>query len=315
VSKAEAGADQRAAAPGRLRWLAGRVWLAAQIIWQAIVHLIYDGGLTYAGHIAFMTLFSSFPFLIFLTTLAAEVGQTEAARDFVTMALNALPDEVSAAIRPAIEEVVSTRRTGLMTISILLSLWATSSGIEALREALNKAYGVEEARPIWLLRLQSLGFTIIFSICIILVMLVLVIGPVLWSYIQPLLKVPWQWGWFYEAVRYLLAVVLLYLVVAVLYRWLPSRHLPRREILPGAAVTVVLWVALASLFSLYLQNLARFSLTYGSLGGIVVTLLFFYISALIFIFGAEVNSARRRAEAARLRAERAAEREPHPHPQ
>jgi membrane protein len=330
VRQAPAGADREPAPPARgLRWLAARIgrgqriiWLAIvhllrawwltrriglglRIIWHAILHLVYDGGMTYAGHIAFMTLFSSFPFLIFLTTLAGEIGQTEAARDFITIALGILPEEVSAAIRPAIEEVMSERRTGLMTISILTSLWATSSGIEALREALNKAYGVEETRPIWLLRLQSLAFTIIFSICIILVMLVLVVGPVLWSYIAPLLDVPWEWGWFYEALRYFVAVALLYLVVALLYRWLPSRHLPRREILLGAAVTVVLWVALASLFSLYLQNLGRFSVTYGSLGGIVITLLFFYLSAVIFVFGAEINSARRRAEAARLRAERA----------
>jgi membrane protein len=311
VSQADARAEQEAAAPRDLRWLAGRLRLAAQIFWQAIVHLVNDGGLTYAGHIAFMTLFSSFPFLIFLTTLAGEFGQMEAAREFVSIALSALPDEVSAVIRPAIEEVMSTRRTGLMTVSILAALWATSSGIEALREALNKAYGVEETRPIWLLRLQSLAFTIIFSIGIILVMLVLVVGPVLWSYVAPLLDVPWEWGWFYEAVRYLVGVALLYLLVALLYRWLPSRHLPRREILPGAAVTVVLWVALASLFSFYLRNLARFSVTYGSLGGIVITLLFFYVSAVIFIFGAEINSARRRAEAARLRAQRAAEREAH----
>jgi membrane protein len=330
------GADREVRAPAhRVRWVAGRIgrgqriiWLAVvhlirawwltrrielglRIVWQAIVHLIYDGGMTYAGHIAFMTLFSSFPFLIFLTTLAGEIGQIEAARDFVTMALGALPEEVSAAIRPAIEEVMSTRRTGLMTISILASLWATSSGVEALREALNQAYGVEEPRSIWFCRLQSLAFTIIFSICIILIMLVLVVGPVVWSYVQPLLDVPWEWGWSYEALRYSVAVALLYLVVALLYRWLPARHLPRREILPGAAVTVVLWVALASLFSLYLQNIGRFSVTYGSLGGIVLTLMFFYISALIFIFGAEINSARRRAEAARLRAERAADREAH----
>ena len=290
-------------------WPTRQIGLGARIVWQAIVHLIYDGGMTYAGHIAFMTLFSSFPFLIFLTTLAGEIGQTDAAREFITMALGALPAEVSAAIRPAIEEVMSTRRTGLMTISILAALWATSSGIEALREALNQAYGVEEPRSIWFCRLQSLAFTVIFSVSIIVVTVVLVVGPVLWSYIQPLLEAPWEWGWIYEALRYFLAVALLYLVVALLYRWLPSRHLARREILPGAAVTVVLWVALASLFSLYLQNLGRFSVTYGSLGGIVITLMFFYVSALIFIFGAEINSARRRAEAERLRAERAAQRE------
>ena len=289
-------------------WPTRRLGLGLRIVWHAIVHLINDGGMTYAGHIAFMTLFSSFPFLIFLTTLASEIGQTDAAREFVTMALAALPPEVSAAIEPAVEEVMSTRRTGLMTVSILASLWATSSGIEALREALNKAYGVEEPRSIWFCRLQSLAFTIIFSICIILVTVVLVIGPVVWSYIQPLLDVPWEWNPVYAALRYFVSIALLYVVVASLYRWLPSRHLPLREILPGAAVTVVLWAVLATLFSWYLQNLGRFSVTYGSLGGIVLTLMFFYISALIFIFGAEINSARRRAEAARLRAERAAER-------
>jgi membrane protein len=313
VRAAETGSPGNVAAPSRgLTWLLRRLGLGVRIVWQAIMHLIDDGGLTYAGHIAFMTLFSLFPFLIFLFTLAGEIGQTEAAREFVNVSLAGLPREVAQAIRPAIDEVVATRRTGLMTISILASLWAVSSGIEALREALNKAYGVEEPRSIWFCRLQSLAFTIIFSISIIVVMLVLVIGPVVWSYVQPLLKTPWQWGWFYEAVRYVVAIGLLYLVVALLYRWLPSRHLPRREVLPGAAITVLLWLILASLFSLYLQNLGRFSLTYGSLGGVVITLMFFYLSAVIFIFGAEVNSARRRAEAARLRAERAAERQASP---
>jgi membrane protein len=287
-----------------LGWSAGRLYFGAQIVWQAILHLISDGGTTFAGHIAFTMLFSLFPFLIFLTTLAAEVGQMDAARHFINVSLAAFPAEVSGAIRPAIDQVISNRRTGLMTVSILASLWASSSGLEALREALNTAYGVEEPRSVWFCRLQSLAFTIVASISIIIVMLVLVVGPVVWSLVQPHLKVPWQWGWMYEALRWLIAVGLLYLVVALLYRWLPSRHLPRREILPGAAVTVMLWSVLASLFSFYLQNLARFSVTYGSLGGIVVTLMFFYLSALIFVFGAEINSARRRSEAARLRAER-----------
>jgi membrane protein len=290
---------------GTLRWAGRRAWLGLRIFWQAIMHLIDDGGMTFAGHIAFMTLFSLFPFLIFLTTLAAEFGQTDAAREFIVMTLSAFPAEVSGAIRPAIDQVVNDRRTGLMTVSIVASLWAVSSGIEALRESLNKAYGVEEPRSFWFCRIQSLLFTVIFSIGILVVMFVVVIGPVAWSFIAPLLDLHWQWGWFAETARYVIAVGVLYLVVALLYRWLPSRHLPRREILPGAAVTIVLWMLLASLFSLYLQNLARFSVTYGSLGGIVITLMFFYISGLIFIFGAEINSARRRAEAARLREERA----------
>ncbi len=151
-----------------LGWTAGRLYFAVQIVWRAILHLIDDGGMTFAGHIAFMTLFSLFPFLIFLTTLAGELGQSLAARDFIHISLEALPREVSEAIRPAIEQVISTRRTGLMTVSIVASLWAVSSGLEALREALNQAPMASPSRArsgsaacrAWL-------FTIIFSICII----------------------------------------------------------------------------------------------------------------------------------------------------
>jgi membrane protein len=275
-------------------------------LWRAIIHFINDGGTTQAGSIAFTSLFALFPFLIFLTTLAGQFGQEEAARRFVDLSLEGLPAEVVSAIRPAIDQVVNVRRTGLMTVSILVAVWTASSGLEALRTALNYAYGIEDARPFWWLRLQSIVFTIISSVAILVLMIVVVAGPFIWDFLVDLFKVPPSWGWLYTAMRYLLAVLLLYAVVALLYQWLPNRHLRGYEILPGAAVTVVLWLVTASLFSLYLQNLGRFSLTYGSLGGIVVTLTFFYLSAAIFIFGAEVNGAWRRSVAEQLRAERAA---------
>jgi membrane protein len=279
--------------------------VGATIFWRAIVHFINDGGTTQAGSIAFTMLFALFPFLIFLTTLAGEFGQEEAARRFVDLSLEGLPQEVVDAIRPAIDQVVNVRRTGLMTISILVAIWTASSGLEALRTALNYAYGIEDARPFWWQRLQSIVFTIIMSVAILVLMIVVVAGPFIWNFLVDLFKVPTSWGWLYTGVRYLLAVLLLYAVIALLYQWLPNRHLRGYEILPGAAVTVVLWLITASLFSLYLQNLGRFSVTYGSLGGIVVTLMFFYLSAAIFIFGAEVNGAWRRAVAAQLREERA----------
>jgi membrane protein len=287
-----------------------RVWrslrIGATIFWRATVHFINDGGTTQAGSIAFTMLFALFPFLIFLTTLAGEFGQEEAARRFVDLSLEGLPQEVVDAIRPAIDQVVDVRRTGLMTISILVAIWTASSGIEALRTALNTAYGIEDSRPYWWQRLQSILFTIIMSVAILVLMIVVVAGPFIWNFLVDLFKVPASWGWLYTGVRYLFAVLLLYAVVALLYQWLPNRHLRGYEILPGAAVTVVAWLVTASLFSLYLQNLGRFSVTYGSLGGIVVTLMFFYLSAAIFIFGAEVNGAWRRAVAAQLREERAA---------
>jgi membrane protein len=287
-----------------------RVWrslrVGATIVWRATIHFINDGGTTQAGSIAFTTLFALFPFLIFLTTLAGEFGQEEAAQRFVDLSLEGLPAEVVSTIRPAIDQVINVRRTGLMTVSILVAVWTASSGLEALRTALNYAYGIEDSRPWWLLRLQSIVFTVIISVAILVLMIVVVAGPFIWDFLVDLFKVPASWGWIYTAVRYLLAVLLLYAVVALLYQWLPNRRLRGYEILPGAAVTVVAWLVTASLFSLYLQNLGRFSVTYGSLGGIVVTLMFFYLSAAIFIFGAEINGAWRRDVADRLRAQRKA---------
>jgi membrane protein len=282
--------------------------LGAQITWQAVVHLIDDGGTILAGHIAFATLFALFPFLIFLTTVAGLIGQGEAAGEAIAFGLEAIPPEVAAAIKPSIDEVLASPRTGLMTISILTTVWVVSSGLEALRDGLNTAYGIEEPRPWWWRRLQSLAFTVLLSVSIIILMVMLVFAPLVYTFakdmIDEVIHVPTFWSWLYGALRYLVAVGLFYLVIALLYRWLPNRHLSRREVLPGAAVTVVLWIGLASLFSLYLQNLGRFTITYGSLGGIVVTMLFFYLTALIFIFGAEINSARRRALASQLKAER-----------
>ncbi|MGH6916863.1 MAG: YihY/virulence factor BrkB family protein [Geminicoccaceae bacterium] len=285
-------------------WRGQRIGVA--IVWRAILHFFNDGGTVLAGYIAFSSLFALFPFLIFLTTLAGEFGQQEAARRFVDLTLEGLPREVVDAIRPAIDQVVNVRRTGLMTVSIVAALWTASSGIEALRTGLNLAYGIEESRAIWRLRLQSFAFTIVLSISILVLMIVVVAGPFIWNFLEGLLDVPAFWSWLYTGVRYLLALCLLYAVIALLYQWLPNRRLRGHEILPGAAVTVVLWLITASLFSLYLQNLGSFSVTYGSLGGIVVTLMFFYLSAAIFIFGAEINGAWRRDVAARLRAERAA---------
>ena len=91
-----AAAKRRGRACRWLRWAAAGSGSRLTIVWQAILHLIDDGGMTFAGHIAFMTLFSLFPFLIFLTTLAAEIGQTEAAREFISVSLAALPRPRSA---------------------------------------------------------------------------------------------------------------------------------------------------------------------------------------------------------------------------
>jgi membrane protein len=256
--------------------------------------MLDDGGTLLAGHIAFATLFALFPFIIFLTALGGELGQSSAAQDFIDLGLGTLPDEVRRAIEPAVDEVLLGGRQGLMTLSIIASVWAVSSAFEAARYALNLAYDVTQTRAIWWQRLQSLLMVMIFASFIILAMVLAVAAPMVWALAEFLEVDLLKWQQFYGLVRFGLSVLLMLCFVVPLYRWLPNEKLTLLEVLPGALLAVIVWIISAGLYSWYLINLGRFTVTYGSLGGIVATLLFFYISALIFIFGAEVNAAARR---------------------
>jgi membrane protein len=274
--------------------LFGRLRSAAWTGWDALLRFNANDGFVVAGYIAFTMIFSLFPFLIFLFAVGSVLGQGEAAKEFVALGLDAMPPEVERALKPAIEEVLETPRTGLMTVSILFALWFASSGLESLRHAVNIAFGYEHALAMWWARLQSIFLVVLFTFAIIIVMLVIVVLPLLWGYLERTLRLPASVGWIYEFVRYFVGALIVLSSTSFLYRVLPNHRLASREVLPGALAVVVLWLTTASLFSLYLANVASYSMTYGSLGGVVITMMFFYITAIIFILGAEINAAVRR---------------------
>ena len=263
-------------------------------VWRGLMHMLDDGGTLLAGHIAFAGMFALFPFIIFLTTLAGEMGQSAAAQDFVKFGLGALPDQVRQAIEPAVREVLTGGRQGLMTLSIIAALWAVSSAFEAARYALNLAYEVKQTRAIWWQRLQSMLMVLLFSIGIIVVMVTVVAVPIAWVLAELFDFAPIEWRLRYDTIRIVLSAILLLFLVLPLYIWLPNRRLGVLDVLPGAVLAVTMWLAGGSVYSWYLLNLSRFTVTYGSLGGVVATLLFFYLSALIFIFGGEVSAAKLR---------------------
>ena len=263
-------------------------------VWRGFLHMLDDGGTLLAGHIAFASLFALFPFLIFLTTLAGEFGQSAAAREFVDLSLGAMPDQVRAAIEPAVNEVLQGGRQGLMTVSIIAAIWAVSSAFEAARYALNLAFEVKQTRAIWWQRLQSMMMVLIFALFIIVVMVLAVAIPIVWTASEFLDLVPMDWPPLYSVIKPAISIIMMLALVLPLYRWLPNYPLRTVDVFPGALLAIISWIISAAIYSWYLLNIGRFTVTYGSLGGIVATLLFFYISALIFIFGAEVNAARLR---------------------
>ena len=273
-----------------------------RILWPAIDHFINDQGFVLAGYIAFTAIFALFPFLIFLLSLAGWLGQGEAAQEFLSISLEILPAEVASVLQPAIIEIRSAPHGTLITFSIVLAVWFASSGLESLRHALNMAHGVNDPSSFWANRLSSMAMTVASAVVILAAMTVLVGLPIADNIIS----------WFAEherieermglIMRYGIGLGLLFFLTLSLYLLLPNRRLRFIDVLPGTIVSAGTWLAATKAYSVYLSSIGRYSIIYGSLGGVILTLFFFYVSACIFIIGAQLNAAIMRERA--LQAER-----------
>ncbi len=246
-----------------------------------------------AGHLAFLALVSLFPFLIVLVTVAGVIGSTASAQLALARGLDALPPDVAGVLGPVADQITAEPRGGVLTLGLASALWAASSGLEALRFAFNRAYRVRQQRQLWWRRLQSLMLTLLFASVVAAATLLNVVVPLLVDAAATLLDRP-EWrttgG---PVVSGAMGGIVLVLATAALYRTLPRPDVGWLEALPGALVAVVGWMALANLFGLYLAEVAHLSPTYGSLGGVVATLLFFYLTACVVLFGCELNAAAR----------------------
>lgn len=273
-----------------------------RILWPAVDHFINDQGFVLAGYIAFTAFFALFPFLICLLALAGWLGQGEAASEFIALSLQVLPGEVASVLQPAIVELRTGPHGTLITFSILAAVWFASSGLESLRHALNMAHGVSDPPSFWANRLASMAMTVASAALIIAAMTLLVGVPLADSIMAWLAEHEEIEQRMSLIMRYGIGIGLLFLLTLGLYLLLPNRRLAFIDVLPGTLISASIWLAATKAYSLYLSSIGRYSIIYGSLGGVILTLFFFYVSACIFILGAQLNAAIMRERA--LQAER-----------
>ena len=276
--------------PAPLRTFARELYAAG---WRLSGH----DGLTVAGYMAFAAFTSLFPFLIFLAALASVLGTPETAKATIEGLFLFLPADVAQTLTPAVHQVMAGHHGGLLTIGVLATLWTASSGVEALRDALDRAYEIRDLAPIWWRRLQSMAVVVVGALVLFVASLAVILGPVLWRVLEDFGRPSEEEAVFWTIGRYVVGAVVLALGLVGLHRWLPNHHLPLRAIVPGVLLTLALWLVGASLFSLYLGTVADYSVTYGSLAGVAITLLFFYLTGALFILGAEYNAVRLKDQA------------------
>lgn len=260
------------------------------VVKGAVKSFLDDDMITYAAALSFHLTLALFPFIIFLLTLLGALGLSDFFDRVLVQAQAALPPDAYELLARVIGEIRGQPRESLLSVSILFAVWAASTGMRSVMNALNAAYDVEETRPAWKRYPLSIIYTIGLVAVVIAAAVFRLIGP--WAaqrfanQLGLTTAVAKVWTW----LRWPVVVLLLLLVVALIYYLGPNISQPFRYVTPGSVSAVVVWILASIGFSLYVENFGNYGATYGSLGGMVVLLLYFFVSAAVLLFGAEVNA-------------------------
>lgn len=259
------------------------------VLLQAIRNYVMHQSANQAGSMAFSSVLSMFPLLLLLSAGAAFIGSPGDAAALATRVVEYAPPLVRSALQPVVNQVLAQRSQALLAIGLFVTLWTASSGMQAVRTALNRSYGIQRGLPFWKARLKVTLFTVVVGGGILLIFSSVIVMPYVWEALERSVGVGRETLWLRHSVRYGVAVPVLVLMYALLYGWLPDTPQRLRTVLPGAIVGGLLWVAAAAVLSYTLRSAGKLALLYGSFAGVVATLVFLYMSATTLIYGAEVN--------------------------
>jgi membrane protein len=279
----------------RLREAWGRVRRGAletpglRVMLLAMRNYVMHQSANQAGSLAFSWVLAMFPLMILLSASAAYLGQPGDAAALVERTMGFAPQLVRESMQPVIAQVLAQRSQALLTIGLVATLWTASSGMQAIRSALNRAYGIERGLPFWQARIKVTVFTVVVGVGVLVAFSSVVIMPYAMQMVEANADGARETLWLRNSVRYGSAFMVLVVMYALLYGWLPDIRQRIYTVAPGALVGAAMWVAAAAALSYTLHTAGKLALLYGSFAGVVATLVFLYISATTLIFGAEIN--------------------------
>jgi membrane protein len=248
-----------------------------------------------AAELAYRFLFAIFPFGIFVAALTAFIANAIGFADPTSQIMGAigdnLPAEIAKGVRPQLEEVIGKTQPGLLTFGALAALWAATGGMNALIKAMNRAWEVDETRAFVPKTALAIGLTLLGSVGIIASFVTIVGASLLTTEVATRLGIDRSVLDLATLLLWPLVFVLLTVAVAVLYHWAPNFRAPWRWCLAGGALFSVAWIVATALFGLYVANFANYANTYGALGGVIVLMLWFYLSAMLLVSAAAIVAA------------------------
>jgi membrane protein len=241
-----------------------------------------------AAQLAYFFLLSLFPLLIFFVTLLSYLPFSQ--EDLLGVIGDFAPGETKKFINTNIHEIVGNQNGKLLSFGIIGTLWSASNGLGAIIRAFNKAYEVKESRSFVVARVMAILFTLAMIFVFIIALLLPVFGKQIGLYLFTKFGLSSEFIEFWNMVRWVLSSVIIFTIFVVLY-WLgPNMKVKCVQAVPGAIFATISWSVVSLGFSYYVNNFGNYSATYGSIGAVIILMIWFYLSGIIIILGGEINA-------------------------
>lgn len=253
-----------------------------------IIKVKRDDIFALGSQLAYYLVLSFFPFLIFLITLIGFINLNSI--EILDGLQKILPTAVFELTSATIGEVVTSQNTGLLGISVILTIWSASSAFRAVTKGVNKAYNVEENRSFIRRSIIGILSVIALALTIISTLVMLVFGDVIGNLLNQILPFEHIITFLWNILRYLIIIVMMIIVFATIYKVSPATKVKFRDAIPGAITTTIVWLIVSLVFSFYVNNFSNYSRLYGSIWAVFVLMIWLFITSMVFIFGVEVNS-------------------------
>ena len=252
--------------------------------------MIADDCLGLAAQLSYYLFLALFPAILFLLALGSFFPLQDLAGSLVGVLRPVASEDIVQIVADQIRRISESNDGGLLTFGVLAALWSSSAAMVAATSALNAAYDIEEARPWWKVRIIAVGLTIALAVFILLSFTLVLAGPEIAEYLGRTLRMGPVIEWSWKILQWPLVFALVSTGIGLVYYFAPDADQDWTWITPGAVVATLLWVVASLIFRVYVTRFGNYNATYGAIGGVMVLLLWFYVSSLAILVGAEMNA-------------------------
>ena len=269
-----------------------KVPLSWREIFRRTLHEAFwkDNCLAMAAQLAYYFFFALFPTLLFLVALASYFPVTTLVDDLFRTLGGLMPPEALQIITEQLTKISNSEDTGLLTLGMLLAVSSSSAAMIAIIDTVNRAYDVEEGRPWWKVRLTAIFLTIGVAVFILVSFALVLLGPTAATALADRLYLGPVFEWTWKILQWPLVFALVSAAIALIYYFAPDVEQDWVWLTPGSIVATALWLATSLGFKYYVANWGNYTETYGLIGAVMILLLWFYITGLVILIGAEMNA-------------------------